>query len=139
MNISSLVSLSMVTYDLSIDTLLSQCVALLHRLPRQHYLCGWVQHMLGKAYCEVNEYQPAALALREVRGLHCDAIGCAVCILLCSHDRLDEFMTSRVEGMLCCHVDSSAVQCDLSLLSDKCKNIQYVQYALPMIISHSNQ
>lgn len=60
----------MITHYLSIDALLlslSQCVALLHRLPRQHYLCGWVQHMLGKAYCEVNEYQPAALALREVR------------------------------------------------------------------------
>jgi anaphase-promoting complex subunit 3 len=46
-----------------------ECVALLHRLPRQHYLCGWVQQMLGKAYSEVNEYKPAVLALREMMRL----------------------------------------------------------------------
>jgi anaphase-promoting complex subunit 3 len=43
-----------------------ECIALLHRLPRQHFLCGWVQHILGRAYCEVNEYKQASLALREM-------------------------------------------------------------------------
>ena len=31
-----------------------ECVALLHRLPPSHFLSGWVQHILGKAYCEVS-------------------------------------------------------------------------------------
>ena len=54
----------------------------MYRLPKQHYLCGWVQQVLGKAYCEVNEYKPAVLALREML-------------------RLEPF---RVKGIYCLHV-----------------------------------
>ena len=42
------------------------CIALLHSLPRRHFCSGWVHHLLGKAYCEVNDYKSALLALREM-------------------------------------------------------------------------
>lgn len=43
-----------------------ECVNTLHRLPKMHFSCGWVQQMLGKAYYEMNSYKPASLALREM-------------------------------------------------------------------------
>jgi anaphase-promoting complex subunit 3 len=54
------------SYQLLCSFYCRECIALLHRLPRQHFLCGWVQQTLGKAYCELNEYKQASLALREM-------------------------------------------------------------------------
>ena len=53
--------------------------------------------MLGKAYCEVNEYQPAALALREVGTIHCDIN--RMLHTLCYDGRVEHYMTYRIEGM----------------------------------------
>ena len=43
-----------------------KCVNLLHKLPKKHFSTGWTQQILGKAYCEMNEYKNALLSLREM-------------------------------------------------------------------------
>jgi tetratricopeptide (TPR) repeat protein len=43
-----------------------ECVRLLHRLPLAHFQSAWVQHLLGRAYCECNDYKPSLLALKEM-------------------------------------------------------------------------
>ena len=43
-----------------------KCVNLLHKLPKKHFSTGWTQQVLGKAYCEMNEYKNALLSLREM-------------------------------------------------------------------------
>lgn len=43
-----------------------KCVNLLHKLPKKHFITGWTQQVLGKAYCEMNEYKNALLSLREM-------------------------------------------------------------------------
>lgn len=42
------------------------CIRHLQQLPRRHYSSGWVQHALGKAYFELNDYKASQLALREM-------------------------------------------------------------------------
>lgn len=42
------------------------CIRLLHKLPASHYSSAFVQHLLGKAFYEMNEYSPCVLALKEM-------------------------------------------------------------------------
>lgn len=53
-------------YSLLSQYLCRDCVAALHRLPARHFASGFAQQLLGRAYCEMNEYKPASLALREM-------------------------------------------------------------------------
>lgn len=43
-----------------------ECIALLHKLPEHHFSSAFVQHMLGRAYYEANDYKPSVLALKEM-------------------------------------------------------------------------
>lgn len=42
------------------------CIQVLHHLPLRHFQSAWVQHLLGKAYSECNDYKPSLLALKEM-------------------------------------------------------------------------
>ena len=44
-------------------------IKLLHRLPARHFRSAHVQHLLGRAHYEINEYAPALLALKEMMRL----------------------------------------------------------------------
>jgi len=43
-----------------------ECIALLHKLPERHFGSAFVQHLLGRAYYEANDYRPSVLALKEM-------------------------------------------------------------------------
>jgi hypothetical protein len=34
-----------------------ECISCLHGLPRKHFSSGWVQHVIGRAYFELNDYK----------------------------------------------------------------------------------
>jgi len=43
-----------------------ECTAMLHKLPEHHFRSAFVQHILGRAYYEANDYKPSVLALKEM-------------------------------------------------------------------------
>jgi hypothetical protein len=53
----SILSVFSQAYQLVSQYQCTECIRHLQRLPRRHYSSGWVQHVLGKAYFELNDYK----------------------------------------------------------------------------------
>ena len=53
----SILSVFSHAYHLLCQYQCTDCIRHLQLLPRRHYSCGWVQHTLGRAYFELNDYK----------------------------------------------------------------------------------
>ncbi len=64
--LASLLTIMSAGYQLQCLYRCRESIQLLHKLPRRHFSSAWVQQLLGRAYCECNDYKPSLRAMKEM-------------------------------------------------------------------------